>query len=53
MGANEKYEAAVLLKARDRMAKHWPLALDEFEAGEVCDWLELEVDKLKESTNGR
>lgn len=46
-------EAAVLLKARDRMAKHWPLALDEFEAGEVCDWLELEVDKLKESTNGR
>ncbi|MGP9033656.1 hypothetical protein ACT17S_11360 [Glutamicibacter mysorens] len=49
----QEREAAVLLKARDRMAKHWPLALDEFEAGEVCDWLEHEADKIKEAPNGR
>lgn len=30
------------------MASNWPGALDEFEAGEVCDWLYNKLDGLSE-----
>lgn len=44
-------EFRVLLEARNRMARSWPGALDEFEACEVADWLENMAYKIKDVSN--
>lgn len=44
-------EFMVLLEARDRMVSSWPGALDDFEAGEVCDWLENMAYEIKDASN--